>query len=327
VSAVLSHEDRRLQTEIDGLRANFSDTQELYREVCTLLFFRHGITPTANKLYQLVRKGSMSAPAEALIRFWETLREKSRVRIEHPDLPVELRDAAGEAMGALWQRAQALAHDSMAAMCNEARSAVVSAQAEVDAARAIAEAATKAHAQTQAQLAAFQASLQEASQALAREQGMRSAIERQLEEAAEQRRGLQRAVEDARRGFEKQLEEQRSAAQTAAERHEADLKRSLLDVDRERALAGRQQKELDQARRALTEQGDRHREEAARLQHAFEAQLGQIRQKLGEVESALAEARGARDALRQQLDRAPLAEPLNRAAAKKPRKGAQTKIA
>lgn len=59
----------------------FPDTQALYREVCVLLFFRHGITPTANKLYQLVRKGSMSAPTEALRTFWADLREKSRVRI------------------------------------------------------------------------------------------------------------------------------------------------------------------------------------------------------------------------------------------------------
>ena len=42
-------EDRRLQAEIDELRSRFSDTQELYREVCTLLFFRRGIAPTANK--------------------------------------------------------------------------------------------------------------------------------------------------------------------------------------------------------------------------------------------------------------------------------------
>ncbi len=36
----------------------------LYREVCGLLFFRYGVTPTANKLYSLVRKGSMGTPAE-----------------------------------------------------------------------------------------------------------------------------------------------------------------------------------------------------------------------------------------------------------------------
>jgi GH24 family phage-related lysozyme (muramidase) len=73
--------EARLQAEIEALRARYADTQDLYREVCVVLFFRHGITPTANKLYQLVRKGSMSAPAEALNRFWETLREKSRIRI------------------------------------------------------------------------------------------------------------------------------------------------------------------------------------------------------------------------------------------------------
>ena len=57
--------DQELQAEIEQLRPQFLKTQDLYREACVLLFFRHGITPTANKLYQLVHKGSMSAPAEA----------------------------------------------------------------------------------------------------------------------------------------------------------------------------------------------------------------------------------------------------------------------
>jgi len=35
--------------EINQLRAQFPRTQDLYREVCVLLFFRHGITPTANR--------------------------------------------------------------------------------------------------------------------------------------------------------------------------------------------------------------------------------------------------------------------------------------
>ena len=62
--------DHQIALEIERLRGQFTETQELYREVCVLLFFRHGITPTANRLYQLVRKGSMSAPAEALRAFW-----------------------------------------------------------------------------------------------------------------------------------------------------------------------------------------------------------------------------------------------------------------
>jgi len=48
-----------IAVSVAELRERFPRTQDLYREVCVLLFFRHGITPTANKLYQLVRKGSM----------------------------------------------------------------------------------------------------------------------------------------------------------------------------------------------------------------------------------------------------------------------------
>ena len=86
----------QLDAEIAQLRAQFPRTADLYREVCVLLFFRYGITPTANKLYQLVKKGSMSAPADALAAFWATLREKSRVRIESPDLPDEIKGALAE---------------------------------------------------------------------------------------------------------------------------------------------------------------------------------------------------------------------------------------
>lgn len=61
--------ENAIVASVAELRERFPRTQDLYREVCVLLFFRHGITPTANKLYQLVRKGSMSAPTEALNHF------------------------------------------------------------------------------------------------------------------------------------------------------------------------------------------------------------------------------------------------------------------
>lgn len=102
-------DEARVQADIEALRPKFPDTQDLYREVCIVLFFRYGITPTANKLYQLVRKGSMSAPAEALAKFWDTLREKSRVRIEHPDVPEALRDIAGELTANIWLQAACVA--------------------------------------------------------------------------------------------------------------------------------------------------------------------------------------------------------------------------
>jgi chromosome segregation ATPase len=300
VSDDIQPEERQLQGDIEALRALHPETQDLYREVCVLLFFRHGITPTANKLYQLVRKGSMSAPAEALARFWETLREKSRVRIEHPDLPVELRDAAGEVIGALWQRAQALANESLAAMRAEAQAAVMTAKAQVETAEGKAASAEGLRASVELELTLTAAARQQLEQDLAREQGLRTAIERQLGEASQQRQELQQALAQARQGFERQLEEQRSAAQAGEDRHQADLKRALLDVDRERTIAAKLQKDLEQARRAEAEQADRHRADAGRLQ----SDLAHLRQKLGELEGALTETRAARDKLSQQFNKA-----------------------
>jgi hypothetical protein len=60
------------------------------RGVCALLFVRCGQTPTANRLYQLVRRGSMGTPAAVPGACRAALREKSRVRIGHPDLPADL---------------------------------------------------------------------------------------------------------------------------------------------------------------------------------------------------------------------------------------------
>ena len=98
-------EESEIQAEVEALRERFSDTKALYREVCALLFFRYGITPTASKLYQHVRKGSMSAPAEALAKFWEDLRGKARVEIDHPDLPDALKQAAGQTVSVMWTQA------------------------------------------------------------------------------------------------------------------------------------------------------------------------------------------------------------------------------
>ena len=42
-------DETRLAAEIERLKAEFPKTRELYREVCALLFFRFGLTPTANR--------------------------------------------------------------------------------------------------------------------------------------------------------------------------------------------------------------------------------------------------------------------------------------
>ena len=288
-----------LTREVESLRSRFPDTQHLYREVCALLFFRYGITPTANKLYQLVRKGSMSAPAEALARFWENLREKSRLRIEHPDLPPQLAALAGEVIGGLWHRAQADAQASYSEAIEAHQKAVADAQSQAAVESGRAESAAKALFQLQAEFSASLTRTQEIEHELAREQGQREVMDRQLASAVAQRREMQEALAAARHDFEVRLEAQRQALLELQARQQVEAQRLGLEVDRERAVAASLRRDIDDARRVYAADGQRYGMVIGDLQQ----QVSQLRQELGLAEGAVAELRATRDLLQRQLDR------------------------
>ncbi len=279
--------EAQIHADIEALRERIPETQELYREVCTILFFRYGITPTANKLYQYVRKGSMSAPAEALAKFWEDLREKSRVRIEHPDLPEALKTAAGDLVSTLWAQAQTAAQEGLAVFRAEAQEAILAAQtvtttAEADRASAQ-DALNQAH---QAIQTATEQTLQ-LERTLAVEQAGKISLAEQLAAAGRQQTALEAALAEARRDFAAELEKLRLALQKSEERHEAGEKRALLEIDRERTAAAKLQKELTQLRELQVEASERHRSEIDRLQQA----LATARQSAGVAEGTLQEMR------------------------------------
>lgn len=262
-------DETRLQAEIEALRPRFPDTQDLYREVCTVLFFRHGITPTANKLYQLVRKGSMSAPAEALARFWENLREKSRVRIEHPDIPQALRDTAGDLTAKLWEQARSLADEAAAAVRLDAQQQADAASQAVEQARQREALLSQDVTAAQAHAATLADQIRVLEQRLAHDEGLRLGLVQQIEQLASQRQELVTAMEAARIAEQRAADEQR---------------RLLLEVDRERGHAARLQKELD-AQKAATDKAAKAN--ADRLTQATQ-QVETLRQHGSELEVALA---------------------------------------
>lgn len=108
--------DGEIDQAVARLKDEFANTRELYREVCLLLFFRAGVTPTANRLYQLVRRGSMSTPVAVLNDFWKDLRERSRVQIGHPDMPTALASFLGTLGAEAWKLANLSAQESLAAL-------------------------------------------------------------------------------------------------------------------------------------------------------------------------------------------------------------------
>jgi chromosome segregation ATPase len=295
-----TRDESEIQAEIDRLRQTFPQTQDLYREACVLLFFRFGITPTANKLYQYVRKGSMSAPAEALSRFWENLREKSRVRIENPDMPDDLRIAAGELVAGLWTIAQkaASAHlqglrEQAQAETSAARQAQVAAEARRD---ALFQELTEARAETER----AEQRGRELGEALASQKATQAGLSEQLGQARADNRAIQDALAQARRDFAAELGQIRAAAQLAEERLRAAEERALVEIDRERSAAARLQREVDAVRRAHAEGDQAQRTHIQGLHN----ELGRLHQQLGAVEGAQKELQAAKLELSNALDSA-----------------------
>ncbi|SOE97694.1 replication region DNA-binding N-term [Burkholderia sp. D7] len=310
--------EAQLQAEIAQLRTQFPRTQELYREVCVLLFFRHGITPTANRLYQLVKKGSMSAPAEALTRFWATLREKSRVRVEHPDLPAELQSATGELAAALWTRAVDMAQDQLVTAQLEAQRSVADAQARQARAEAERDQLRQELTGSAAALDAAQTRITELDQAMAISVAAVSALQDQLGLAQQGEQQLQRALESARHDFASELDKLRADGTLAQERLKAAETRALLEIDRERQAAARLQKELDAANRKAEQGIVRHRDDVQKLQ----AQVGNLRLQVGVLEGKLdalrtENSRYVDEAVQAREQRDQLALSLTHAAAKR----------
>lgn len=283
--------EAKINAEIEALKAKDLDTQDLYREVCTILFFRYGITPTANKLYQFVRKGSMSAPAEALTKFWSDLREKSRVRIEHPDLPDDLKTAAGELVVSLWSQAQTSAQNSLAIFRQEAQENVtesLQAAATADQARLAAEAESN---QTREALRAANERILDLERDLAGERARTQSLEQQIELARHQQTTLEVALAEARKDYSAELEKSRQELRRTEERLESNEKRALLEIDHERQMTVKVQRELLQIRNSSLEIEEQLRIELA----SSKAELANVRQMLGVAEGKQDELRTGKE--------------------------------
>ncbi|MFL9937311.1 DNA-binding protein [Paraburkholderia sp. RL18-103-BIB-C] len=290
-------DETRLAAEIDRLKAEFPKTRELYREVCALLFFRFGLTPTANRLYQLVKRGSMSTPTQVLGEFWTELREKSRVRIEHPDLPADLGAAAGELVATLWTRATASAGTALDALRDEVEAQRVEAQQAVAAARDELGRVETALEQRTAALLAAQVEVRALDKAQAEGHAQRQALEAELERSSTALAARDREIVEVREGFSRDLEKLREAAERAEERLRAAEKRALLEIDRERSIATKLQKELDET----TKRADRREADHRRAVEALQAQLADARHQAGVLQGRLDAVQATNATLQEQL--------------------------
>ncbi|WP_174770005.1 DNA-binding protein [Paraburkholderia hayleyella] len=295
-----------LEAEIQTLRERITDTQTLYREVCALMFFRYGETPTANKLYQLVRKGSMSAPAKALKDFWADMRDKTRIDVGQPDLPSEVATAAGELAATLWRMSSETAAEGLAAFRQDAqqeveiaRKAALEATQQRQAAEASAIQAAQATADAQRRLAELNAHRVE-------QQTENTMLREQLIEAKQETSAAAAALAEARRDFAGELEKLRQSLSQNEQRLAAAERRALLEIESERAKTQRTQAEMARRETAHQAERDQLQDDLARIQsllHMAKAHGASLENRLALETAALAGQQAQADLLRRQLDK------------------------
>lgn len=289
--------DPEILSDIEALKERFGDTKALYREVCSLLFFRYGITPTTNKLYQFVRKGTMSTPAEALARFWEELRGKARIEIDHPGLPEPIKAVAAEAIAAVWREATEAARGELGALRVELQAEQERLQHEVGQMQQSRDQAHAVAAQLRAELASASevaASLRADLEAERRAHAGAVARGHELQGQVEQALAHQQRQQD---GFSADLAKARDAVEAADRRSSSAERRALLEIDQERQARAKAEKQAESARAQVAEAQARHLQVS--LEHA--ETVGRLQAQCDAAVAAEDAQRRARDADAQAL--------------------------
>ncbi|WP_454743484.1 DNA-binding protein [Cupriavidus necator] len=296
-----------LQADLAELRTRFPETRALYREVCGLLFFRYGVTPTANKLYSLVRKGSMGTPAEVLQAFWQELRGRTRVTIDHPDLPDSLKEIAAGAVQTIWQAANEAATGELATLRAEARHAASAAEAERDAARAETAVAREDVAAISAQLAEARQAHEAVQAELGAERQAHAATQARLEAGRSELDAAGRQLAELRTQFSTELERAREQVTLAQERAEASERRSLRELDAERTARQQSERTAEALRGELVAARSEARDAAvarAEVRARLEAKAVALADRLASAEQAQRKAAHDLGAARRRAERA-----------------------
>ncbi|WP_313704785.1 DNA-binding protein [Massilia sp.] len=287
--------DAALQVDVEKLRGEYPRTLDLYKEVCVVMFFRYGMTPTANKLYQLVRKGSMSAPTEALRAFWAGLRRSGKVELGQADLPEDLAHAAGDLVSKLWSSAQAAASESL----EELRKAAGQER----------DSALRDKQSIQGQLDAVKRELQELAaklelasreNATLREEAAVSAaaaveMSSKLSDARQAASEAAARLEGIRTEHAAEIEKITARITQAEERYAASEHRALLEIDRERTAATRLEKALESERSSSAASLQRLQSELTHAQIDAAKQARDFAALEENLRSAIEERNNARD--------------------------------
>jgi chromosome segregation ATPase len=285
--------DAALRLDVEKLRGEFPRTPDLYREVCVVMFFRYGITPTANRLYQLVRKGSMSAPTEALRAFWADVRRSAKVELGQPGLPEDVAQFAGDLVLKLWNSAQSAANQSLEEFRQVAGQERDTALQDKRTVQAQLDDATR-----ELQVLAVKLDAASRENATLREQAAVSAataakMNAKLSDARQVALEANQRLETLRTEHAAEIEKITARITQAEQRYAASEQRALVEIDRERTAATKLERTLDSERslsaaslQKLQAELTHVRIEAAKQARDFAALEGDLRRVIDKRDSA-----------------------------------------
>lgn len=242
----------------------------------------------------------MSAPADALNKFWEALRSKARVQIDHPDLPEELKIAAADAVQVLWGQATELARTELASLRVEAQAESAKALADLETAQEQASGLEARAHELQERLDDLAAQFQARSAELETERRAHAATMARTEALQRQVGELQAQQERIRADFSADLEKGRAAIEAANERAAGAERRALREIELERSARGAAEKQLEGAR---TELAETERQSQAKALEFVKAN-SRISAELEAAKTAIGNLTVASDAQGQQLQNA-----------------------
>jgi chromosome segregation ATPase len=278
--------EAKLVQDVETLRIQFPQTKDLYREVCRVMFFRYGMQPTANKLYQLVRKGTMSTPSQAVNSFWSELRLKNRVEIEHSALPDTLREFAGEALSTLWKSALEVAKQSYKEKHSTLNGIESTNRLELESYKAQVKKLEAFNSEQQSELVAIKKQLQETEKRLLID-GQVSTNQKELVKSLQNDKAtLEASLKSINHEFVAEVNKLHAALKLSDERFRKLEAKAFAELDRERQRSIKLELEIAELKKSLIKEHTVTKTQTAKNQKL----VNELRENIGLIKGQLKES-------------------------------------
>ena len=280
-----THEAKLIQ-DVETLRIQFPQTKDLYREVCRVMFFRYGMQPTANKLYQLVRKGTMSTPAQAVNNFWAELRLKNRVDIEHSGLPDSLREFAGEALTTLWKSALEIARQNVKEKHTAINGLESANRLELESYKAQLKKLESLNTEQHVELVAIRKQLQESEKRLLIDSQVSITQKESVKSLQNEKSALEGSLKSINNEFSAELNKLHAALKLSDDRFKKLEAKSYAELDRERQRSYKLESEIAELKKALLKEHAITKGQTAKNQKL----VNELRENIGLIKGQLKES-------------------------------------